>query len=433
MPSTKFSSLRIEGWRQFGRVDIEIHPRLTVLTGANGAGKSSLLRIFNGHFGINQHFLGTPISLSGGGYVYLTGLFTDRIAKMWEMLWPRRSGRSNVGDIKYDNGVASELQIPTKSVVQYSVNIPQKQAVSGIHIDSHAPISHFQQVDQIPTNIVKAETAYNTYNDEVVNRYQGGHTGYSPIYRMKEAIIAMAMFGEGNTHVQSNEEVLNAYLGFVKALRNMLPESLGFLDIAVRPPEVVIVTTSGEFIIDAASGGVMTIIDLTWRLHMFSQMQEEFVVTIDEPENHLHPTMQRTLMRRLLKTFPKAQFIIATHSPFMVSSVSDSNVYVLRYVSTETDEFDVGEQILPSESSRVVSQKLDTVNKAGNASEILREVLGVKATIPEWVEEELARIVARYRERGITREALTELKTELSQLGYEVLYPDALAALTEGQ
>ena len=213
----------------------------------------------------------------------------------------------------------------------------------------------------------------------------------------------------------------------------MLPESLGFLDIAVRPPEVVIVTTSGEFIIDAASGGVMTIIDLTWRLYMFSQMQEEFVVTIDEPENHLHPTMQRTLMRRLLKTFPKSQFIIATHSPFMVSSVSDSNVYVLRYVSTEADEVDVGEQILPSESNRVVSQKLDITNKAGNASEILREVLGVKATIPEWVEEELASIVARYRERGITREALTELKTELSQLGYEVLYPDALAALTEGQ
>ena len=138
-------------------------------------------------------------------------------------------------------------------------------------------------------------------------------------------------------------------------------------------------------------------------------------------------------MRRLLTTFPKTQFIIATHSPFMVSSVSDSNVYVLRYVNTETDEVESGEEILPSESTRVVSQKLDTVNKAGNASEILREVLGVKATIPEWVEEELEKVVARYRENEITLEALSELRIELSQLGYEVLYPDALAALTEGQ
>ena len=433
MTATKFSSLRIEGWRQFGHVDIVLHPRLTVLTGANGAGKSSLLRILHSHFGINQPFLATPVLQTDGGYSYLTGLFTDAIAKVWQRLWKNRSDMSNVGAIGYVNGVESELQIPTQSSVQYKIKIPNQQSIPGIHLDSHAPITHFQQVGQIPTTIVNAAIAYNAYNDEVIQKYQGGHTGYSPAYRMKESIIAMAMFGEGNTRVQANEEVLKAYLGFVEALRTMLPESLGFVDIAVRPPEVVLVTTSGEFILDAASGGIMAIVDLTWRLHMFSQIHDEFAVTIDEPENHLHPTMQRSLMRRLLRTFPRTQFIIATHSPFMVSSVSDSNVYVLHYVNTATEEVQSGEQISVSESTRVVSQKLDTVNKAGNASEILRQVLGVKATIPEWVEEDLGKIVARYREREITREALKELRNELSQLGYEVLYPEALAALTDLQ
>ena len=433
MSSTKFTSLRIEGWRQFGHVDITLHPRLTVLTGANGAGKSSILKIFQRHFGIHQPFLATPIRQSSGGYSYLTGLFTDTIAKFWREFWTKRSDMENVGAIGYDNGVESELKIPAQSSVQYDITIAHQQSVSGMHIDSHAPVTHFQQVGQIPTTIITAATAYNAYNKEVIQKYQGGHSGYSPAYRMKEAIIAMAMFGEGNTRVQANDEVLQAYLGFVEALRTMLPESLGFLDIAVRPPDVVLVTNSGEFILDAASGGIMTIVDLTWRLHMFSQTNDKFVVTIDEPENHLHPTMQRTLMRRLLKTFPNTQFIIATHSPFMVSSVSDSNVYVLRYKNTETEEVQSGEQISTSETTRVVSQKLDTINKAGNASEILREVLGVKATIPEWVEENLEEIVARYRERDITRESLSELKRELSELGYEVLYPDALAALTAGQ
>ena len=433
MSSTKFSSLRIEGWRQFGHVDIELHPRLTVLTGANGVGKSSVLRILHRHFGVHQPFLATPVRQLDGGYSYLTGIFTDTIAKLWRRLWVKRSDMSNIGTVKYENGMDSELQIPTESNVEYNVNMRNQQSVPGIHIDSHTPITHFRQVDHIPTTIITPQTAYDTYNSEVVTRYQGGHTGYSPAYRMKEAIIAMAMFGEGNSHVQGNAQVLKAYQGFVKALRTMLPKALGFLEIAVRPPEVVIVTKTGEFIIDAASGGVMTLIDLTWRLYMFSQSNEEFVVTIDEPENHLHPTMQRTVMRRLLKAFPKAQFVIATHSPFMVSSVSDSNVYVLRYVNTETDETDSGEQMLPSETSRVVSQKLDMVNKAGNASSILREVLGVKATIPEWVEEELANVVARFRQKEITRETLSDLKEELSRLGYEVHYPEALAALTEGQ
>ena len=340
---------------------------------------------------------------------------------------------SNVGAIKYTNGVESEMQVPTESAVQYNVNIPKQQPVAGIHIDSHEHALHFQQVGQIPTNIITPEMAYNNYNSEVVNKYQGGHTGYSPTYRMKEAIIAMAMFGEGNSQVQGNAEVLNAYQSFVDALRTMLPESLGFLDIAVRPPEVVFVTTSGEFLIDAASGGVMTIIELTWRLHMFSLMNEQFVVTIDEPENHLHPTMQRSLMRHLLTAFPKAQFIIATHSPIIVSSVRESNVFVLRYVSTETEEVDSSEQVQSSETSRVSSMKLDTINKAGNASEILREVLGLNATIPEWVEEELANVIARYRERDISQDVLTEFRRELSQIGCEELYPDALAALTEGQ
>ena len=291
-------------------------------------------------------------------------------------------------------------------------------------------MTRFQQVEQIPTTTINPAAAYNNYNNEFVQKYQGGHTGYSPAYRMKEAIIAMAMFGEGNAHVEGNREVLKAYEGFVKRLRTMLPESLGFIDIAVRPPDVVLVTQSGEFMLDAASGGVMTIVDLTWRLHLFSQVNPEFVVTIDEPENHLHPIMQRTLMRRLLRTFPSAQFIIATHSPFMVASVKDSNVYVLRYRSTVEGD-DLHEQIEASESSRVVSEKLDTINKAGSASEVLREVLGVAATIPESVEEELAGIVERYRSREITRDVLSEIREELSRLGYDALYPDALAALTQ--
>ena len=433
MTAKKFSSLRIEGWRQFGRVDLDLHPQLTVLTGANGAGKSSLLKLFNGHFGIYQPFLATPVIQPDGGMSYLTGLFTDSIARIWRGWWTTRSEMSNVGAIGYDNGTLCDLEIPKESSVQYNVKIIRQQTVPGIHLDSHAPISYFQQVAQIPTNIVTAETAYNAYNTEVIERYQGGHTGYSPTYRMKECIIAMAMFGEGNSHVKANDQVLKAYQGFVAALRKMLPDSLGFLNIAVRPPEVVVVTRSGEFILDAASGGIMTIFDLTWRLYMFSQLHDEFVVTIDEPENHLHPMMQRTLMRRLLKTFPKAQFIIATHSPFMVSSVSDSNVYVLRYVNTETGEAETGDQIAISESTRVKSEKLDTINRAGSASEVLREVLGVRATIPEWVEEDLVGIVARFREKSLTRETFSELRMELSQRGYEALYPDALAALTEGQ
>lgn len=430
---TKFSNLRIDGWRQFGHIDIELHPRLTILTGANGAGKSSLLRIFSRHFGYDRNFLATPVIKNGGGYTYISGVFSGIIARIWRLARDNGSQGTIVGELSYDNGRKAKISVPLNPGVQYGIELDEEQSVLGVHIDSHAPIANYQQVGTIPTSIRDAASAFNSYNAEVQRWYHGGGGPFSPSFQMKESIISMAMFGEGNSHVQGNASILNAYKGFVDSLRRMLPDSLGFIDLSIRPPEVLLITRSGEFLIDAASGGVMSIIDLTWRLQMLTLQNREFVVTIDEPENHLHPTMQRSLLRKLLTTFPQAQFIIATHSPFMVSSVRDSRVYVLRYRSNETGEIESGAQVMPTETSRVESQKLDTINKAGSASEILREVLGVPATVPEWVEESVLELVDRYRGRQITGELLLELRAELERMGCDDLYPEALASLTERQ
>ena len=53
--------------------------------------------------------------------------------------------------------------------------------------------------------------------------------------------------------------------------------------------------------------------------------------------------------------------------------------------------------------------------------------------MPEWVEAGLAEVVERYRQREMTRESLADLRAELAELGFDEMYPDALAALTEGQ
>jgi ABC-type sulfate/molybdate transport systems ATPase subunit len=54
------------------------------------------------------------------------------------------------------------------------------------------------------------------------------------------------------------------------------------------------------------------------------------VVLIDEADAHLHPTWQRELGERLRSVFPKVQFIVTSHSPFVAQEATDGGLFVLR-------------------------------------------------------------------------------------------------------
>lgn len=55
-----FSKLRLSGWRQFDNVELDLSKNVTVLTGANGTGKTSILNILSTHFGWSINFAATP-------------------------------------------------------------------------------------------------------------------------------------------------------------------------------------------------------------------------------------------------------------------------------------------------------------------------------------------------------------------------------------
>ncbi len=133
-------------------------------------------------------------------------------------------------------------------------------------------------------------------------------------------------------------------------------------------------------------------------------------VLIDEVENHLHASMQRRLLPDLITAFPNVQFIVSTHSPLVVGSVKNSNVYAFRYNS----------------NNRVYSEKLDLVNKAKTATEILDEVLGVPFTMPIWVENAINGIVSKYSNRDYNEEIFMQMRVDLESIGLENLMPMAM-------
>lgn len=67
------------------------------------------------------------------------------------------------------------------------------------------------------------------------------------------------------------------------------------------------------------------------------------VVVIDEIELHLHPKWQQEVLINLQKTFPRLQFIVTTHSPQVLSTVDKDCIRILRFDGNGNASIDIPE------------------------------------------------------------------------------------------
>lgn len=412
IPPGRFSDLRLSEWRQFAEIDINFHPTLTVLTGANATGKTTLLNILSAHFDWSTDLLGTPAKDSSGGTRWAAD--SREPADGWD---PPTAPRF-VGALNYDiQGVPRHSSLTLQSSQQYQMNITDQHYVPGIFIPSHRPLSVYQGLSALPLGFSPTETLLQQYVTQVRAQAFGQRSTKTPLTSMKEALIAAAIYGEGNSSVEPDLEARRVWNEFQDVLRKVLPAELMFERLLVRLPDIVICTRTSRFLLESLSGGINAIVDLSWQIFLQSRGYEPFTVCIDEPENHLHPSMQRSLLPQLISAFPDATFIIATHSPFIVTAVRDSNVYVL------VNEPDRG---------GVVSHLMDTANKAATSDETLRRVLGLDTTIPLWAEERLQQILSNFPTSNVTKQDLEELRQRLIDLGMHEEFPNAVDSLVQG-
>ena len=100
------------------------------------------------------------------------------------------------------------------------------------------------------------------------------------------------------------------------------------------------ISTNGkEFKFTEMSDGYIAAIDIIADLILKMQngnsltrnYKKEGIVLIDEIETHLHLELQRIVMPMLTKIFPNIQFIVSTHSPFVLSSMPNAVAYDLEH------------------------------------------------------------------------------------------------------
>lgn len=92
-----------------------------------------------------------------------------------------------------------------------------------------------------------------------------------------------------------------------------------------------------EFGFNELSDGYSAIIDIVADLILKMQnpdsltrfYEKEGIVLIDEIETHLHLELQRLILPMLTRVFPNIQFIVTTHSPFVLSSIENAVAFDL--------------------------------------------------------------------------------------------------------
>ena len=57
---------------------------------------------------------------------------------------------------------------------------------------------------------------------------------------------------------------------------------------------------------------------------------KEGIVLIDEIETHLHIGLQKKILPFLIGFFPNIQFIVTTHSHFVINSIENAIIYDLK-------------------------------------------------------------------------------------------------------
>jgi len=436
---TSFSQLQISKWQQFGDISILFDRPATILTGANGSGKTTLLGFLARHANWNLPSLATPWREGIEELLTQTETTSDdplaaaeragaeqNAAQQRSTIGYRFVSRlfrnaevsdTQIGTLTYENGSSARLMVPTASSASYTIAIDGQQQVECFFVPSHRGIYRYVQVGQIPISPIDRQNAYARVVGSLTSRYFG-QQGHPASYFMKEALVAWSIFGRGNVDMDPDPEALKLFLGFQDVLRKVLPPTLGFRRLSIRKYEVTLDCSSGDFLLDGASGGISTIIDLAWMIYMFSSSKEAtFTVLIDEVENHLHPTMQRRLLSDFIEAFPNARFVVSTHSPLIVTSLRDAAIYVLKYRASDD----------------VVSERLDFQNQARTATQILDEVLGVSSTMPIWAEADIDLVVRRFRDSAMDEGAFGVLKTEMQRLGLGAYLPLALGKALEAK
>ena len=333
--------IALKNFRGKQDLKLELGSRLTLLMGENGSGKTTVLDAIaialsevlaylpdQSHERIELR--GSDIFQQGGQkFPYVLIRVKCINGPTWDLIRERDTTQLTKNKLpKQLEGLRGLHQYLDKKLTKsWDMGKTTDSPVIAYYGVSRALIN----VPNLPSNVPKFFfTFWKNSKEKTLN------SPLNPINRFEYAFEWINKKNREESHLQRKEKNFDAKLPQLEAVRQciygLLPGTSNFR-IETSPRFRFLITDHGQDVeLTQLSDGYKTTqglaIDLVSRMasanpHLLDPLPAESIVLIDEVDLHLHPTWQQRVISDLLRTFPKTQFILTSHSPILAESVNN--------------------------------------------------------------------------------------------------------------
>lgn len=330
----------LRNYKAIEKIELELKPGINLLIGDNGSGKTSVLE-------------GIAIALSGL-FVNVTGVRTKNITKDDVRMIMDSLGDASTS-ITYCEPIVAGCSLKTCDGKDFTWN-RVKEELSSTHtrIDDKAVCTWMKklanQADSI-LPLISFQSAARVwkvrrgdFGTELQKKLDDRRCGYigcldssMDVKSIQQWCVKQEVIGATKGQKIGEYEMFKSIISsFMKEINEFdeapqLYYSLQFGDFVYKD-------SSGEMLISKLSAGYQSllwmIMDLAYRECLLNpelqdRSQIKGIVLIDEVDMHLHPKWQWNIIEALSTTFEGVQFIIATHSPIVISSAKKANLILL--------------------------------------------------------------------------------------------------------
>lgn len=192
---------------------------------------------------------------------------------------------------------------------------------------------------------VKMDEPRNPTKPVLVNHAPIRKTSTNQFLNFLSDLKIQEALARNENQINDADEINKWFIDFTGILHKIFQDNDLRLKFNYKDYSFHILSHGKEFKFTELSDGYAAILDIVVDLILKMQSKNSLtraykkkgIVLIDEVETHLHLEMQKMIMPILTKVFPNIQFIVTTHSPFVLNSLENAVAYDLEHQEVISD------------------------------------------------------------------------------------------------